>query len=70
MPPQQQQRDPSEAKCKPVLVDLRGAGDEGAGKKQWLQGQQEQQSEDCCACGDEREEDEDCLLYTSPSPRD
>ena len=65
MPPQQQHRDPIEAKCEPELVDLRGAGGEGAGKKQLLRGQQQQlprspraqeekQSEDCCACGDHR----------------
>ena len=30
MPPQQQQLDPSEAKCEPVLVGLIGAGGEGA----------------------------------------
>ena len=68
MPPQQQHRDPIEAKCEPELVDLRGAGGEGAGKKQLLRGQQlpqsprpqeEQQSENCCACGDDREDDED-----------
>ena len=44
MPPQQQQRDPIDAKCEPVLVDLRCAGGEGTGKKQLLQGRQLPQS--------------------------
>ena len=61
MPSQQEQRDPSEDKQEPQLVDLRGAGGEGVGKKKLLQRQQlpqslhplkELQSADCCACRD------------------
>ena len=37
--PQQQPSDPSKAKHKPLLVDLYGAGDEGAGTQQLLQRQ-------------------------------
>ena len=38
--PQQQKRDPSNTKYEPKLVDLHGAGREGAGKQQLLQRQQ------------------------------
>ena len=57
--PQQQLRGPSKAKHEPKLVDLHGAGGNGAGEQQLLQRQQlpqsprlqgEQQSEDCCTC--------------------
>ena len=58
-PPQQQQRDPSKAKYEPQLVDLLGAGGEGAGEQLLLQRQQHPQpprpqevlqSEDCRPC--------------------
>ena len=57
----QQQRDPSAGKYEPQLVERRGAGGEGVGKKKLLQRQQlpqslhplkELQSADCCACRD------------------
>ena len=59
--PQQQPRGPNKAKHEPTLIDLHGAGGEGAGKKQLLRRQQllqpphlqgEQQSVDCCACNE------------------
>ena len=59
--PQQQLRGPSKAKHEPKLVDLHGAGGDGAGEKQLLQRQQlpqsphlqeEQSSEDCYACNE------------------
>ena len=62
-PPQQQRRDPSKAKYEPQLVDLLGAGGEGAGEQLLLQRQQHPQpprpqevlqSEDCCPCREER----------------
>lgn len=57
MPPQQQQRDPSDATYGPQLADPVGTGGEGAGAPQ-LQTQQQlqqhrqqgQQSVDCYAC--------------------
>ena len=56
MPPQQQQRDPSEAKCEPVLVDFLNAGGEGVVEQQLHRQQQLQQPreqlqqyEDCCS---------------------
>ena len=42
MPPQQQQRDSSEAKCEPMLVDLLSVVGEGAAEQQ-LPGQQQLQ---------------------------
>ena len=60
--PQQQLRGPSKAKHEPKLVDLHGAGGDGAGEKQLLPRQQlprsphlqeEQSSEDCYACNEE-----------------
>ena len=44
IPHQQQLRDPSKAKHEPELVDLHGAGGDGAGQKQLLQRQQLPQS--------------------------
>ena len=38
--PQQQLRSPSKAKHEPKLVDLHGAGGDGAGEKELLQRQQ------------------------------
>ena len=60
--PQQQLRGSSKAKHEPKLVDLHGAGGDGAGEKQLLQRQQlpqsahlqeEESSEDCYACNEE-----------------
>ena len=70
--PQQQLRGPSKVKYEPKLIDLHGAGGDGAGENQSLQRQQlpqsphlqeEQSSEDCHAY------DEEKLLPKQPSSR-